>query len=67
MYNVEDGWLNDYMPEVIPEEGTMVEMNWKFILKGGMKFTLSTMVQIHQNAKGQVVVDLYKSKIDCNE
>ncbi len=67
MYNVEDGWLDPYMPDVLPEEGTLIEMNWKFILKGVGKFHWSTLVQVHQNAKGEVIVDMHKSWIDCNE
>lgn len=67
MYNVEDGWLNDFMPETLPTEGTLVEMNWRYNLKGEGNLNLSTLVQIHQNAKGQVTVDMAKSWVDCNE
>ena len=67
MYNVTDGWLDPYMPDVLPVEGTLIEMNFKFILKGGEKTGMSTLIQLHQNAKGQVTADVQKTWADCNE
>lgn len=64
--SVEDGWLDDVMPTELPEEGTMVEMAWKYII-GGEKFYLSTLMQIHKNAKGEVKVDFTKTWANCNE
>lgn len=67
MYNVEDGWLDDYMPDVLPEEGVVIDMNWRFNLKGGGNFVMATMILIHKNAKGELVVDRVKTRADCNE
>ncbi len=67
IYNVGDGWLDDYMPENYPfEEGTMVEMNWKFLIKGE-KFGYSTLIQIHVNANGELTTNILKEKILCTE
>ncbi len=66
-YNVKDGWLDQYMPDNYPfEEGSMVEQNWKFIY-GGEKYGVSTLIQLHINAKGVVTVDNSKTKIICTE
>lgn len=67
MYNVDDGWLDDYMPDVLPEEGVLIDMNWRFNLKGGGNFVMATMILVHKNAKGELVVDRVKSRSDCNE
>lgn len=67
IYNVEDGWLDEYMPEDYPfEEGTYVEMNWKFQIKG-KKFGLSTLIQIHRNAHGVITANVEKTKVICSE
>ena len=67
IYNVEDGWLDEYMPENYPfEEGTMVEMNWKFLIKG-KKFGMSTLIQLHKNANGDLTATVEKSKVICSE
>jgi hypothetical protein len=67
IYNVGDGWLDKYMPEDYPfEEGTMVEMNWKFLIKGA-KFGISTLIQLHQNAHGELTATVEKSKVICTE
>ena len=67
IYNVPDGWLDEYLPENYPfEEGTMVEMNWKFQIKG-KKFGISTLIQIHTNAHGEVTAYVDKSKVICSE
>lgn len=67
MFNVEDGWLDEYMPEVYPfEEGTMVEMNWKYMIKGE-KFGISTLIQLHVNAHGELTADVLKEKVICTE
>ena len=67
IYNVEDGWLDEYMPENYPfEEGTVVEMNWKFQIKG-KKFGFSTLIQLHRNAQGELTATVEKSKAICSE
>jgi hypothetical protein len=48
------------------EEGTMVEMNWKFIFKGA-KWIISTLIQLHLNAQGETTADFLKSKVICSE
>jgi hypothetical protein len=67
MYNVEDGWLDTYIPDVLPSEGVMIDMNWRFIMKGGGNFVLATMIMTHLNARGELVVDKVISRADCNE
>jgi hypothetical protein len=67
IYNVEDGWLDAYMPENYPfEEGTTVEMNWKFQIRGD-RWGMSTLIQLHRNAKGEVTADVEKSEVICSE
>jgi hypothetical protein len=65
-YDVEDGWLNPVMPSSLPEEGTYIEMNWKFII-GGEVYKLAYMVQLHKNANGEVKVDNSKAIMNCIE
>jgi hypothetical protein len=67
IYNVGDGWLDEYMPEDYPfEAGTMVEMNWKFLIKGA-KFGISSLIQIHVNANGEVKANVEKFKVICSD
>lgn len=67
IYNVDDGWLDEYMPDDYPfEEGTLVEMNWKFQIRG-KKFGISSLIQIHFNAQGEPTATVEKSKIICSE
>jgi hypothetical protein len=66
-YNVKDGWLDQFMPDVYPfDEGTMVEMNWKFMIKGEA-FGISTLIQIHRNAKGELTAEVEKTRTICRE
>jgi hypothetical protein len=67
MYNVPDGWLNDYLPDVLPDEGVMIDMNWRFVAKGIGNFSMSTMMVLHRKANGEVAVDMVKSHSNCNE
>jgi len=66
VYDVEDGWLNEWMPEDIFDEGSYVEMACKFIV-GGEVYSISVMVQIHKNANGEVTVDNSKTIFKCIE
>lgn len=66
-YDVEDGWLDSFLPTELPGEGSMISMNFKFISKGGIKFTMSTMIQLHVNANGELTAEVYNEKVECNE
>lgn len=66
VYDVEDGWLNEYMPENIFDEGSNVEMVCKFIV-GGEVYSMSFMTQIHKNANGEITVDNSKTIMKCIE
>ena len=67
IYNVEDGWLDEFMPEVYPfAEGTMVEMNWKFQIRG-QKWGMSSLIQIHTNANGEPTANVVRTKVICKE
>ena len=67
IYNVEDGWLDAFMPDDYPfEAGALVEMNWKFQIKG-QKFGTSTLMQIHRNAHGEITANVEKIKVICKE
>lgn len=67
-YNVpEDGWLNEYMPEIYPfDEGSYVEMNFKWMYKGivyGGKFR----TQLHINANGEITADQSVGEMYCRD
>ena len=62
--NVEDGFLQ--LPAVLPDEGTMVNSAFKFISKGGDKYSMFSLMQLHRNANGEMVVNLEKVWADCN-
>jgi hypothetical protein len=57
-YDVKDGWLDPYMPESMPIEGTMVNMSFKMMIKGQKFNILAGMVQLHRNAKGVITADV---------
>jgi hypothetical protein len=65
LYNVEDGWLDEVMPEVLPQEGTLVGMNFRFTGKG-MMLNWSMLIQLHMNANGEVTAEVYKEVVNCN-
>jgi hypothetical protein len=65
LYNVEDGWLDDYMPEELPKEGTMIGMNFRFNARG-MMLNWSTLIQLHMNSDGKVTAEVYKEVVNCN-
>ena len=66
LYDVEDGWLDPYMPEELPkEEGSMVAMNFRFNARG-MMVNWSTLIQLHINANGEVTAEVYKEVVNCN-
>ena len=57
-YDVTDGWLNEYIPDSMPIEGTMVNMSFKTMVKGQKYNILAGMVQLHRNAKGVITADV---------
>jgi hypothetical protein len=63
-YDVSDGWLEDWMPVALPDEGSYVELNCKFKV-GGDFYILGFLVQLHKNSHGDVTVDIAKSRIVC--
>jgi hypothetical protein len=50
----------------MPIEGTFVGMNFKFIGKGGTKFSMKFMWQLHRNENGDITVDKVVEYADCN-
>jgi hypothetical protein len=66
LYSVEDGWLDPYMPDVFPDEGTLIEMNFRYNFKGGGNLNYSTLLQLHRKSNGEITVDMVKNWIDCN-
>ena len=63
-FDVPDGWLDEYMPETLPVEGTYVEMNWKFKISGEF-YGYSNLMRLNKNANGDVTVDFTTSRVDC--
>lgn len=63
-WDVPNGWLP--VPDVFPIEGSYVNMNFKFIGKGGNVFSMSWKYQLHINSSGEITVDKYTEYIDCN-
>jgi hypothetical protein len=66
VYDVKDGWLDEYMPQGVFDEGTYVEMCCKFIV-GGEVYSVSVMTQLHKNANGEITVDDSKTVMKCLE
>jgi hypothetical protein len=62
--NVEDGWLP--LPEGLPDEGSMIWSTIKWISKGGVVASMTSIYQVHQNANGELVVEHYTDRLDCN-
>ena len=46
-------------------EGAMVAGAFKWVSKGGVVATIHWIQQVHINANGEVVVDMYKENIEC--
>ena len=57
-YSSEDGWLNDYMPDFMPNEGTFIDMSFKMMIKGKKFDVFAGMVQLHRNSKGEITADV---------
>jgi hypothetical protein len=58
-YDVPDGWLNEWLPEEFPIEGSFVDMSCKILSKGRI-VDWSFMVQLHRNAHGDITADVVK-------
>jgi hypothetical protein len=58
-YSVEDGWLDEYMPETMPSEGVAVEMSCKIKLKG-LIYKMPFLAVFHMNANGVYTVEMIK-------
>jgi hypothetical protein len=62
---------NEYLPApedwTTPTIGSFVNMNYKFIGKGGSKFTMKSIWQLHMNANGVITAEKYAEYEDCNE
>lgn len=56
IYPFEDGWLDEYLPAIWPEEGVMVNMSVKIIVKNKM-FRIGWKHIVHMNANGVPTVD----------
>jgi len=63
-WDVENGWLP--VPEDMPIEGSFINMNLKYIGKGGNVFRLGWIWQLHINANGEVTVEKYAEYADCD-
>ena len=64
-YDVENDWLP--LPDNFPVEGSVVGMNFKYIGKGGIKFSVKSMYQLHINENNEVTVNKLVDYADCNE
>lgn len=58
-YDVTDGWLDEYMPPVMPVEGVSVEMSCKIVCKGVI-FRIQFMAVVKINANGDMTVSFIK-------
>jgi len=59
VYKVDDGWLDEILPAVYPEEGTCAKMSTK-VLYRGTTFSLAGLLQIHMNANGDITAEVRK-------
>lgn len=60
VYCNEDGWLDDYMPDTFPFEGSFVNMSFKMLVKGQQWTYWAGMVQLHRNSKGVITAEVVK-------
>jgi hypothetical protein len=52
-YDLEDGWLNDYMPPEMPSEGSFVNLSCKISCKGTV-LKMPLKLVIHPNNSGSI-------------
>lgn len=62
IYDNEDGWLDDYLPDEFPIEGAMVDMSFKMMVKGQKWVLFAGMVQLHRNSKGVITAEVVRPK-----
>lgn len=62
IYDNQDGWLDDYLPDEFPIEGAMVDMSFKMMVKGQKYVFFASMVQLHRNAKGVITAEVIRPK-----
>ena len=63
-YDIDEGWLDDYMPASLPlEEGTMVDLSFKMACKGEKFDLLAGMLILHRNAKGDITANVVKPEL----
>jgi hypothetical protein len=59
-YSSVDGWLDGYMPALMPIEGAIVNMSMKMMIKGKKFDVFAGMVQLHRNAKDIITAEVLK-------
>ena len=65
-YDVEDGWLDDYLPDQYPQEGIFVGMNFKIIGKGkGVIGVLKMIVDVSFDSNGEMIQDFVRFEYSC--
>ena len=65
-YQQDDGWLDDYLPDVYPSVGAFVNLNFKVVGKGGVVGHWKSLVQLRIDHGGQVVARVVKDEYVCN-
>lgn len=59
-YDVQEGWLDAYIPESLPVEGTMVGLSFKMMVNGQKWTYWAGMAQLHINANGVITANVVK-------
>lgn len=59
-YDIQDGWLDEHFPALLPIEGTFVDMSFKMMIKGQKWDMYASMVQLHINANGVITANVVK-------
>ena len=49
-----------------PDEGKWIASNFRYMSRGGNKYTMSFFFQLHRNASGEITVNNYREVFDCN-
>lgn len=50
----------------LPDEGCNIWATFKLITKGGEKYTMRSVTQVHINANGETTAEFVKTYEDCN-
>ena len=59
VYAPGDGWLDGYLPPVMPSEGVAVDMSCKMVCKG-VVYAMPVLAVVNINANGDMVVNFVK-------